>query len=99
MSISENLRQAMEGKNINQKRLAQLAGVTESSVCRYLQGNRRFNMATCAKLAEALGVSIDFLLNSTKKQTTFAQIEADIISLKQKLSVEEKHRLAILLLS
>lgn len=93
------LRRFMKAKGLNQKQLAQLSGVTESAVCRYLQGNRRFNMATCVKLANGLGVSIEALIGCDIMRVPYNQLESEIVASKADLSLEERSKLAILLLS
>ena len=58
MSIfSANLRHYMEDRHMNQRQLAEAAGLTETSVSRYLNGTRIPNLETLTDLCDALNVT------------------------------------------
>lgn len=58
MSIfSSNLQRYMEDRHMNQRQLAKAAGLTETSVSRYLNGTRIPNLETLTDLCDALNVT------------------------------------------
>jgi transcriptional regulator with XRE-family HTH domain len=63
--ISQILEAILEEKNIKQKELAAEIGVTEVTISRYLNGNRKPHSDIIIKMAEYLGVSTDYLLGMT----------------------------------
>lgn len=64
--ISERLEAILEEKNIKQKELAAKIGVTEVTISRYLNGERKPQSDIIIKMAEYLGVSTDYLLGMTE---------------------------------
>ena len=53
--------QALIDAEMTQKQLAELTGLTQVSISRYICGDRIPNSAVAKKLADALGVSVDSL--------------------------------------
>ena len=64
--IAERLKEAMQKKGYNQKILSQKTGITESAICRYLQGTRTAREEALIILSKELEVSIDWLLGVKK---------------------------------
>ena len=61
----ENLREARKEAGLTQKRLAELLGISQQSYSDY-ENNRTFpDESTLIKLANALNVSVDYLLGRT----------------------------------
>lgn len=56
------LRLLLENRFLTQKDFAELTGLTESAVCKYLQGEREPNAPSLIKIAEATGVSPNWIL-------------------------------------
>ena len=63
MSIfSERISDLMKRKNITQKQLAGIAGVTESAMSYYVKGERTPRSDVLSRIAKALGTTTDYLL-------------------------------------
>lgn len=52
----------LKKKHMTQKELSSLTGLTESAICKYLQGNRAPNAPSLIKIADATGVSPSWIL-------------------------------------
>ena len=64
MSFNENLKEAMFCKNLTTMELATLAGINSGTISNYLKTKGSMPPADKAlKLAQALDVSVDFLVN------------------------------------
>ena len=61
-SCQERLAYFIKYSSLNQKEIAEKAGIRESSLSNYLHGKSRPNMEIVCKLSEALDVSTDWLL-------------------------------------
>lgn len=72
--VVSRLLKAMSDKGYNQKQLAEATGLTESAICRYIQGNRTAREDALIKLSKALGVSVDWLLGV---ESTMGQLNED----------------------
>ena len=57
------LKSLLEARGMSQKELALKAGITEAAVSHYLKGDRIPRGAILLNIANALGVSTDYLLN------------------------------------
>jgi transcriptional regulator with XRE-family HTH domain len=64
--VSERLEAILQEKNIKQKDLAANIGVTEVTISRYLNDERKPHLDIIIKMAEYLGVSTDYLLGMTE---------------------------------
>ncbi len=64
-SIGSRITKARLFRNLNQKELAQMANITESSLSRYENEIREPKSSALISLAEALNVSTDYLLGIT----------------------------------
>ena len=62
--ISKNIKKAAKEKNLSQKDIANITGLTESAVSRYFNGSRTPNADALNKIAMALGTSSAALLGS-----------------------------------
>ena len=63
MTWKEKVNKIMNERSITQKQLAQLSGITESSISRYLHNDQRPRMDIVVNIAEAVRV---FFLNAVK---------------------------------
>jgi ribosome-binding protein aMBF1 (putative translation factor) len=61
--LSERMRYHMKVCGLNQVQLARRARCTESAISRYLSADRIPVLKTLTRIASALGVSVDYLLN------------------------------------
>lgn len=59
--FKNNIRELLEKKGITQKELANLIGVTETAMSRYVNGNRIPKATTCIKIAKALDCTVEEL--------------------------------------
>ena len=65
---ADRVKGILKAQRMQQKELAEKIGVTQSTMCRYLQGNRIPNAKIVAKTAQALNVSSDYLLGLRGKE-------------------------------
>lgn len=100
MKWNDKVKKLMEQKNITQKKLSELSGITETSVSRYLRGNRTPRMDVMVNFSKALGVATEYLLENDKETglTPYAEISTVIARRGKELSVEEKNKLIALIL-
>lgn len=63
--IVESIKKKMEEKNVNQKKLASLSGLTEATISRYLTNNRTPNLYNLSKICFALETNLNELLGET----------------------------------
>lgn len=69
VEFGERLRQLRKQKNLTQKQLAELVGVTNSIISFYEVGDRMPSPEMIVKLAKAFNVSTDYLLGMEKNET------------------------------
>lgn len=92
------VKELMKEKRINQKELAQLSGITESSVSRYLKGNRTPRIDIIVNFAKALNVDIEYLMDEDIILTPYESIKFAIARKGNELTDEEKKELVDLLI-
>ena len=63
----KRLKRLMMQKSITQRDLAQMSGVTEAAMSRYIGGNRQPRRETLANMATALHTTSDYLLGRVVK--------------------------------
>ncbi len=63
MNIGERIRKRREALNITQQELAQVLGVTAQHISVVEKGKRVPSLTFLSKLAEQLGISIDYLVS------------------------------------
>ncbi|MGA7501531.1 MAG: helix-turn-helix domain-containing protein [Isosphaeraceae bacterium] len=61
MELKVKLKNLMNGKGLNGQKLARLSEVSDSEISRILQGKSRPGLDNALRLAQALGVSLDYL--------------------------------------
>ena len=61
MELKLKLKKLMNAKGLNGQKLARLAQVSDSEISRILQGKSRPGLENALRLAQALGVSLDYL--------------------------------------
>ena len=61
MSFAENLKMAMDERQMTQSELSGLTGIGKSSISQYLSGKNIPKMAVMQKLADALETTVDYL--------------------------------------
>lgn len=76
--IATRLKCALGDTGFTQKELAQMTGLTEVSISRYINGSRVPKATTLARIADALGVGMGYFFDSVAKDTNV--LSKDIIS-------------------
>ncbi|WP_337174703.1 helix-turn-helix transcriptional regulator [Paludisphaera sp.] len=61
MELKHKLQMLMKAKNLNGQKLARLSRVSDSEISRILQGKSRPGLDNALRLAQAVGVSLDYL--------------------------------------
>ena len=63
----------MKQKDLTQRELAEMSGVTEAAMSRYMRGERQPRAEVVANMASALGVTSDYLLGRKEDKSELAQ--------------------------
>lgn len=97
MGFKENLRFRMDSLGIQTKELSSKTGISENTLKTYLKENSAEpTVSKAAKIAKALNISLDQLVNENENSTV--NLEAELIkSSFIKLSEKEKHYIHILI--
>lgn len=69
MNISENIKKYRKERGMTQQQLSELCGVPAISLGRYERGERNPSIDTLIKIAEALDITIEKLINSSIEPT------------------------------
>ena len=59
-----NLRFEMEKRGISQAKLAEMTGITKSTISLLVTGSNSANLSTAVKIANALDLTLDYLLGN-----------------------------------
>ena len=101
MSFKENLKEAMYCKNLTTVQLAALTDINSGTISSYLKTKNSMPPVDKAlRLAKALDVSIDFLVNGfdSKTESTIQQkspFSIEVFSIAKKMDGMEKDELAL----
>ena len=74
MEFHVNLRNYREAAGLTQIQVAEKLGITKSTYCNYESGKREPDVAKIKKIAKALGISADELLETGHSEKTFPAI-------------------------
>ena len=102
MTFNENLKEAMYCKNLTTMQLAALTDINSGTISNYLKTKGSMPPADKAlKLAKALDVSVDFLVNGfeSKSESSIQQkspFSIEVFKIAQKLDGLDKDELAII---
>lgn len=91
--IGERLTELLRQQGMSQKQLAELIGVTEATVSRYITGDRTPKSGILANMATALHTTSDYLLgkeNDNGIEVDFTTIQRLIARNASNLSIQEK---------
>ncbi len=92
-TLGQRIRQRREALKLTQQQLAEALGVTPQHISVIEQGKRSISVEGLAKLAEELGVSIDYLV--TGKEVAVADV-IPAIKADESLELEVKNALVTL---
>lgn len=67
------IQELLEEKNMNQKQLAKMSGVTEVTISRYMNGTRKPRIEIANKIAQVLGTTTDYLLGNSDIKNPYAR--------------------------
>lgn len=88
MLFAQRLLQARKKRKMSQEELAKMLGVHSPIVGRYERGEVKPSVEVAAKIAEALGVSLDYLVGATE-----LEVDASILQKIQQIQqLPEKDR-------
>ena len=98
--IGENIRKELERKKLTQKELCDMTKISESAMSKYLSSDRPLRSDLLAKIANALGTSINQLLGiQVDDDTTFDACKTALLARSgSNLTSEEKKILINLIL-
>jgi len=95
MELKHKLKNLMNGKGLNGQKLARLSQVSDSEISRILQGKSRPGLDNALRLAQALGVSLDYLADDKldseppEPADSLSPDERKILSIVQKIGCAE----------
>lgn len=67
-SIASKIKELLFEQKMSQKELANITGMTESSISHYVKGDRVPRGTNLLRIAKALGTTTDYLLNENEKK-------------------------------
>lgn len=79
--FSTRLRDIIEARGVTQAWLAEKTDTTEATISRYLKGVHKPNLEIVARIAQALNVSIDYIMDLTLSPTPSREPEKEIVVL------------------
>lgn len=79
--FSTKLKDIIESRGITQAWLAEKTGATEATISRYLSGVHKPNLEIVARIAQALNVSIDYIMDLSLSPTPYKEPEKEIVIL------------------
>ena len=95
--IGERIASLLKNEGLSQKELAQLVGITEPALSRYIKGERQPKMEVIANLATALNTTSDYLISGNEEEISFNQLSRLIARGSKTLTPDEKMKLMRLL--
>ena len=72
--IGERIGRLMRERGLSQKELAEVVGVTEASMSRYLKNDREPKIEVVARLAKALHTTTDYLIMGESCENEFEEV-------------------------
>ena len=93
-SFGERLRRIREEKRLNQSDLAERAGFQPSALSHFESGRRAPSFDNLKKLADALAVTIDFLLGRETVPTSAGPVAGKLFRNFEKMTAEDQDILA-----
>lgn len=79
--FSTRLRDIIESRGVTQAWLAEKTNTTEATISRYLKGVHKPNLEIVARIAQALNVSIDYIMDLSLSPQPYREPEKEIVVL------------------
>lgn len=79
--FSSKLRDIIESRGVTQSWLAEKTGAMEATISRYLSGVHKPNLDIVARIAQALNVSIDYMMDLSLSPIPYKEPEREIVIL------------------
>ncbi|MDN5277313.1 MAG: hypothetical protein PWR01_1278 [Clostridiales bacterium] len=73
----KRLQELLDEKDMTQRELAERIGVTEVTISRYINGERKPRIDIIGKIAEVFGVSIDYLLGYSNIRNPYNNVKSN----------------------
>jgi transcriptional regulator with XRE-family HTH domain len=73
----KRLQELLDEKDMTQRELAEKIGVTEVTISRYINGERKPRIDIIGKIAEVFGVSIDYLLEYSNIRNPYNNVKTN----------------------
>lgn len=95
MELKQKLQMLMKSRSLNGQRLARLSKVSDSEISRILQGKSRPGLDNALRLAQAVGVSLDYLADDqldvepSQAENALTSEEQKLLGLCKKVGPEE----------
>lgn len=83
MNIGERIKKIRNEKGLSTYQLAEITGISQSSISKLENGRRKTDSSTLEKLADALSVSVDRLTGDSVSSIIESQLEATDMSLEE----------------
>lgn len=94
--IGKRIKDLLDLKNMSQRELSEIVGCTEVSISRYISEERNPRSDLLAKIADALGVSMEYLAgtknNEDESNKSVKELKESIIKNKKDASVLEVYK-------
>lgn len=91
MEFHVNLRNYREAAGLTQLQVAERLGITKSTYCNYESGKREPDVAKIKKIAKALGISADALLETGYSEKSSAALSAGAMKLAKDYETLDAH--------
>ena len=96
--FSKNLRTVMTVRQISAANLARSIGISDSALCRYLNGERTPDINSLIAIADYFGVSIDWLLGkSNNERLALSDEQTEFMHLFMRATDEDKKVIVLIL--
>ncbi len=95
----KRLQMLLDENNMNQKELAHKVGVTEVTISRYMNGERKPRVEIINKIAEALNTTTDYLLGRSDIRNPYKKTSINKIIKSNDVIEKEYNFLSILLVT
>lgn len=96
--LGDRILKLLKKSGYNQKELAQMCGVTEAAMCRYIKNEREPKIEVVANMATALNTTVEYLISGKETQDSFEDVYRLVARSTVSMSNEEKFKLIKLLM-